>query len=136
MSLPVMSMGLGAGGRMHQALEEDPHDLADWDQRATERVFVSLIHAAHWSELTGEAPPTTPPSAQDYARAGLPWFALYGSDQPPLQGAETLGKLASVATLHQAKTGKPLPGSQDIETVLPVRRIDPRPREVRSPGGW
>ncbi len=131
-----MSMGLGAGGLMRQRIEEDPHDLADWDQRATERVFVSLVHAAQWSALTGQQPPTAPPSAQAYAKAGLPWFQHYGCDRPALPGASPLRDLFSVAELHKAQTGQVLPGSQDIAAELPVRPFGTRPREVRSPGGW
>jgi hypothetical protein len=116
-----MDMGLGAGGRMHQRLEEDPHDLADWDLRATERVFVSIIHAEHWLALTGQAPPTAPPSAEAYARAGLPWFALHGGDRPALPGAGALRRLLSVAERHAAQTGQTLPGSQDVQTGPPVR---------------
>ena len=37
----------------------------EFDQRATQRVFVTLWHASRWRALTGEPVPTAPPSAQD-----------------------------------------------------------------------
>jgi hypothetical protein len=131
-----LDMGLGAGGRMHQAVEEDPHDLADWDLRATERVFVSIVHAAHWSALTGQVPPTEPPTAQAYARAGLPWFAQYGSDRAPLPGAAALRDLFSVAETHLAQRGQVLPGSQDVATGRPIRLTGPGPKDLRDTGSW
>ena len=129
------AMGLGAGGRMRQAIEEDSFALEDWDQRATQRVFVSLWHASHWQALTGEVPPTKPPSAQDYARAGLPWFAHYGRGGAPLPGGERLAGVASVGALHAEKTGGALEGSGDVATGKPVALGPGRkaPREI-APG--
>lgn len=72
MSCASAEMGLGAGGRMQQSIESDPYALEDCDQRATQRVFVTLWHASRWRALTGEPVPTEPPSAEDYSRAGLP----------------------------------------------------------------
>lgn len=131
-------MGLGAGGRIHQSIEEDPYSLEDWDQRATQRVFVTLWHASRWRTLTGERAPTAPPSAQDYARAGLPWFEHYGRGAEPLPGSDRLAGAKSVGTLHSEKTGATLPGSNDVATPTPVR-LGPganRPREIRPGSEW
>lgn len=131
-------MGLGAGGRMRQSIERDPYALDDWDQRATQRVFVTLWHASQWGALTGEPVPTEPPSAQDYARAGLPWFQHYGRGAEPLPGSDRLAKVKSVGTLHGAKTGTDLPGSGDLLTPKPVR-VGPgakNPREVKLGSDW
>jgi hypothetical protein len=135
-------MSLGAGGRMQQVIEEDPYDLEDWDMRATQRVFVTLWHASRWKDLTGEAAPDAAPSAQDYARAGLPWYAHYASDQNALPGSAALGSVRSVADLHKDKTGATLPGSQDVAPgpvvqVAPDRTPDQdTPREVKSDTSW
>ena len=58
----------------------------EFDQRATQRVFVTLWHASRWRALPEEQVPTQPHSAQDYARAGLPWFQHYGRAAAPLPG--------------------------------------------------
>ena len=114
-------MGLGAGGRMRQVIHADLHDLEDWDMRATQRVFVTLCHAEHWHALTGEAAPTTPPSAQAYATAGLPWFEHYGAGTAALSGGDRLAGVTSVGKLHSTKLGAPLPGSGDVDPGAPVR---------------
>lgn len=120
-SLPgLQEMALAPGGRMRQSIEADPYHLTDWDTAQQQRVFVTLAHAKDWKALTGEPAPTTPPEARDYARAGLPWFEYYGSDRAPLPGGKALRKLGSVGTLHEQKTGVPLPGAQDVETGDPV----------------
>ena len=138
MPVPSAAMGLGAGGRMRQSIERDPHALEDWDQRATQRVFVTLWHASRWRALTGEPVPTQPPSAQDYARAGLPWFQHYGRGAAPQPGSDTLAKVKSLGSLHQQQTGAALPGSGDVATPEPVR-LGPGakgPRPIRSWFGW
>lgn len=131
-------MGLGAGGRMRQVVHEDPHDLEDWDMRATQRVFVTLCHAAQWRALTGEAAPTEPPTARAYAEAGLPWFEHYGAGTAALPGGARLAGVASVGKLHMDRHGSALPGSGDVDPGRPVRLggVPRGPRAVRSAGEW
>lgn len=138
MSCASAEMGLGAGGRMRQSIESDPYALEDWDQRATQRVFVTLWHASRWSALTGEPVPTEPPSAEDYSRAGLPWFQHYGRGAEPLHGSDRLAGMKSVGKLHGEKTGVALPGSDDVPTPNPVR-LGPGakgPREIKPGLDW
>lgn len=134
MSVSSNAMGLAAGGKMRQRIERDPFGARAWDTASTERVFVSLIHAHDWKQITGEPAPTHPPSAQDYAKAGLPWFDVFGGDQPPLPGGARLRQVKSLAQIFAEKTGAPLPGSVDIvparTSVLPRRQNPVRP--VRS----
>lgn len=132
-AMPVPSaMGLAAGGRMRQHLYPDPHRLEDWDQRATRRVFVTLLDALTWHRVTGEAPPHRPPSARDYAKAGLPWFAWYGEDDNALSGSPVLGGLKSVASLFKAKHEAPLADSEDVTTAPPVALGQRPARPVRE----
>lgn len=130
LSHTVMSMGLAAGGKMQQKIEIDPFGIDAWDVEATDRVFVSLIHAHEWKSVTGEIAPTQPPSAQDYSRAGLPWFDLYGGDQASLSAHSPLRRVKSLATIFEDKTGIKLPGSSDVATG-PVHTIQRRERTAR-----
>lgn len=129
---------MAAGGRMRQVIHPDPFKLDDWDLAQAERVFVTLLHAKDWKPVTGEAAPNHPPSAQDYARAGLPWFAHYGRDQAALPGGVPLKRVKSLAKLFKEKTGACLPGSQDVATGVPVK-LGPGadgPRPVRTASSW
>lgn len=120
MSLSECSMGLAAGGRMNQVIHPDRFSLDDWDVAAADRVFVSLLHARDWKRITGEDAPELPPTAQDYARAGLPWYQHYGRDQDALPGSDRLAAVHSVAALFKDKTGATLPHSQDVATPAPI----------------
>ena len=113
---PVMegAMGLAPGGRMKQEIYDDPYGLDAWDQRHGGRCFVSLLNSLQWMAVSGEQPPTRPPTAQDYAAAGMPWFDYYGGDARAVAGSDTLGKLKSVVQ-KSGETGKgPLPDNETI----------------------
>jgi hypothetical protein len=74
---------------MRQQVYADPHGLDAWDQSISSRCFVTLVDAVQWREITGETPPTKPPTAADYTKAGLPWFDYYAWSRPfacPLAG--------------------------------------------------
>ena len=119
-------MGLAPGGRMRQEIYEDPYGLDVWDQRRSSRCFVSIANSAQWMGVTGESPPTVPPSAKEYTEAGLPWFEWYGGDAKSLAGAGKLASLSSVAAKGKAKEENPLPENESVGVT--------RVRTVRRPG--
>ncbi len=125
---PPWDMGLAPGGRMKQEIYDDPYGLDAWDQRHASRCFISLANSVLWLTITGERPPTLPPTAKDYTDAGLPWFAWYGGDAAAIDGAEKLGSLKSVAQTGEAKGEKPLP---ENETTEVPRIVDVSPKFTR-----
>jgi hypothetical protein len=122
-------MGLAPGGRMRQEIYDDPYGLDAWDQNHFSRCFVTIANSAVWTAITGERPPTTPPAAADYTRAGLPWFDYYGGDATALGGAEVLAKLKTVSETGTQKGEVPLPENEpvDVERIVSLRR---RPSHV------
>ena len=133
---PYDAMGLAPGGRMKQEIFDDPYGLDAWDQRHGSRCFVSLLNSTQWIALTGERPPTLPPTAQDYAAHGLPWFDYLGGDAQAVAGSDRLRELASIAQQAKATGQGPLPDNRTI----PVQHVVPlgKPRRVREgmQGRW
>ncbi len=127
-------MGLAPGGRMRQEIYDDPHELEDWDRRHGSRCFVHIANALVWRAITGERPPTTPPTARAYTDAGLPWFDYYAADQKPLEGSEKLAEMKSV--LEKAKEGgrNPLPENEPVEGERVVELGDRRSEDVVREG--
>ena len=76
-----------------------------------------------WRQITGEKPPTVPPTSKEYNKAGLPWFDYY-SDSPSLEGGKKLKELGSVAELGKAYGDKPLPENQPVDpkNVVQLRK--------------
>ncbi len=114
------AMGLAPGGRMRQEVYDDPYGLDAWDQQHSRRCFVTIANSNQWMAITGERPPTVPPSAREYTAAGLPWFEWYGGDAAAVAGANKLKSLASIAQLGKTKGEQPLPENEGVEVTQVV----------------
>jgi len=122
--LPCKVMGLAPGGRMRQEIYEDPFDFDDWDLEHRSRCFVHIANSLVWRAITGEHPPTTPPTAKMYTKAGLPWFDYYDDSVTPLDGSGVLASLKGVTTLGEEKGDVPLPENEPVtpEHIVALRR--------------
>lgn len=133
MEAPSLDMGLAPGGRMIQEIYDDTQRFEDWDLEHSSRCFVHLANSLVWRSITGENPPTTPPTAAEYTRAGLPWFEYYAADQTALKGSGTLAGLESVAELGRKKGDNPLPENESITPGnVKVLRAGLKPGQVRE----
>jgi len=112
-------MGMGAGGSMRQQVYPDPHGVHVWDQDCKQRVFVHLVNAEMYQQITGEAPPPSPIGKDEYFAAGIPWFDLYDKDLGDVEASETLGK---VKTISEMDKDKGLEGQQD-DSSAPVEEV-------------
>ena len=106
---PLSDMGLAPGGLMRQEIYEDEYGFDEWERSVRSRCFVHILNSARFLEVTGARPPQEPPSAREYAEAGLPWFDYYGGDLEALAGAESLAGLDSVAAATTKKGAGTLP---------------------------
>ena len=127
-----LDMGLAPGGRMKQKILVDPHDFDAWDQRRGSRCFVSVVNSLQWMAIAGESPPTLPPSAKDYADAGLPWFDHYAGDAEALTGAGRFAKLQGVAQRARDKGVSPLPENRSAGILQVVVIGQDGARHVRE----
>ena len=123
--------GLGAGGRMKQKITADPYGLQAWDTSRTSRCYVHLCLAEDWKRLTGTQPPHQPPTAQDYTRAGLPWFD-YDGGKPAVEEKTALAGVKSVSTLIGEKTGLEIPDNATLDPAKVMRLSSHLPRGVRE----
>jgi hypothetical protein len=117
----VPDMGLAPGGRMKQEIYEDPYGFKDWDRKISSRCFVHLANSLMWRAVTGEAPPTVPPTARQYASAGLPWYDYYDADAVALEGSEILDDLKSVIQMGYEKGEYPVPENEPARPKRVIR---------------
>ena len=90
-------MGLAPGGLIRQEIYEDEYGFGAWETSVRSRCYVHIVNSIQFFSVTGANPPSEPPSALDYTKAGLPWFDYYDGDLKALKGAEKLAGLDSVA---------------------------------------
>ena len=115
-------MGLAPGGRMRQEIYDDPYGIEDWDQNYRSRCFVHIANSMVWRSITGENPPTVPPTAKEYTKAGFPWFDYY-SDGKALEGSSKLKNLKSIFKLGKDKKDVPLPENEPVNPENVVKII-------------
>ena len=115
-------MGLAPGGLMRQEIYEDDYGLEAWETSVRSRCYVHIVNSLQFFSVTGAHPPSLPPTAVEYTKAGLPWFDYYGGDLKALEGAEKLAGLDSVA-VKKLKKGEGV--LVDNEAVVPkvVKRL-------------
>jgi hypothetical protein len=117
-------MGLAPGGKMHQEIYQDPYGIEEWDLTRSSRCFTHIVNSLMWRAITGQAPPTFPPTAEYYTSMGMPWFDYYDDAASALAGSEQLAKLKSVLQLGMDKGEKPLPENGPITPgqIIEIRR--------------
>jgi hypothetical protein len=109
-------MGLAPGGRMKQAIYDDPYNFEDWDLNHRSRCFVHIANSIAWKAMTGEKPPTDPPTAEQYNSMGLPWFDCYDADAKMLNDSAGMLEVRSVAQMSAQKAENVLPENRSFET--------------------
>jgi len=79
-----------------------------------------------WRSITGTEPPTTPLTAAEYTRAGLPWFDYYDESRIAAEGSPILRGLKSLFQIGMEKRQVPLPENEQVTpaTVVTYRRGD------------
>jgi hypothetical protein len=126
-------MGLAPGGRMRQEIFADPYSIHDWDREHSSRCFIHLVNSATWQAVTGQRPPSKPPTAKQYTIAGYPWFDYYDSELKALEGSTTLPGVKSVKTKAEEKRAEPLPENDSVSVTNVVGlRAGLRPGQVRE----
>ena len=99
---------------MRQEIYTDGRPMDEWDQRHSSRCFVHIANSLVWRQITGGDPPTVPPTAAEYTRAGLPWFEYY-AEHPAEGGSGILRGLRSVLQLGKEKGDVPLPENAPVD---------------------
>lgn len=118
-------MGLGMGGSMRQEVYVDEFGRDQWRTHVRARCFVHLTSALLWRQLTSREAPTTPCTAEEYARHGYPWFEYYGDGQEALEGASPFKKVKSVAEKSKEKEEVALPDNESVDVESGVVPLGP-----------
>ncbi len=126
---PITEMGLAPGGLMRQEIYEDEYGFEAWETSVRSRCFVHILNSVQYLAVCGAEPPTIPPTAAEYTRAGLPWFDYYGGDLNALEGSEKLSNLDSVAAkMWKVGVGN-LTGNDPVQPTVVTKLNRHRVRE-------
>ena len=93
-----MDMGLGVGAQIKQEIFKDERGYEAWDLQHSSRVFVHLMNAYQWVNVTHKIIDRLPLTREVYERNGLPWSDAY-TEREPVLGSQKLANLQSVEQL-------------------------------------
>ena len=110
-------MGLAPGGRMRQEIYADRYSIDDWDTEHASRCFVHLVNSVTWQAVTGQRPPSRPPTARQYTEAGYPWFDYYDAELKALDGSKKLAGVKSVKEKGKEKRTASLPENESVSVT-------------------
>jgi hypothetical protein len=99
-SVPLMEMGLAAGGQMVQKIYPDQHGIDTWDPVRKATVHVHIVNSEMYNTITGEPTPWTPISARTYTEYGLPWFQLYDEHRSDVAAPKILKGVKSITAIE------------------------------------
>jgi len=127
-----VEMGLAPGGLMRQAIYKDSFGHDAWDTSVSARCFVHIVNSAVYRQITGCRPPTEPITADQYQKAGIPWFDYYAGDAKALEGAPVLAELDSVAAKSIKKGLKVHEPAISVDEAAIVKLSDRSVQQVRE----
>ena len=118
---------------MRQEIYNDPYSIHVWDTERSSRCFIHLVNSTSWQKITGQRPPTQPPTAKQYTQAGYPWYDYYDQELQALNGSAALAGVKSVSETMAAKPGEKLPHNETVSvTNLVNLRTGLRSHQVRE----
>ncbi|KAF8547915.1 ubiquitin-domain-containing protein [Imleria badia] len=107
--------GFATGGRVSQKINRDTLPITAYDQDSVQRLHVSVINAAYFSEVTGLPNPLSPVTAQTYLELGLPWFTLYDEHVPLADNTSSPTPLTDVQSIAQIDAARAARGGGSLQ---------------------
>ncbi|MCC6474660.1 MAG: hypothetical protein IT514_13050 [Burkholderiales bacterium] len=93
-----------------------------WDDAHRAHCFVHALNSRQYVAITGREPPNLPPTAEDYAQAGLPWRDDFDADRRLLATARRLVLTGAPACFALRDAPCSRPGERTGHAGVPARR--------------
>lgn len=129
------AMGLAPGGLMKQKIYDDEYGYDAWDTSVSSRCFTHLVNTEQFTKITGAKSPSKPLNADDYTKAGLPWFELYDEGKESVSGSKDLAGLHSVGAM-QGQKGENVLGHNDPVVDPKIKSIKHQSSTAVKDGPW
>jgi len=92
-----------------------------WDHARHAHCFVHLVNSRQYVEITGRTPPCAPPTADDFARAGLPWNDSFEADRNVLATVRRLVLMDAAPTAYAARAQRPMVAGERALRLVTAR---------------
>lgn len=122
-----LSMAIAAGGSIKQKIVADTYGVDTWDPDRKRLVTIHMVNSEAYQRITGEKPPPSPISKEDYKYHGIPWYSYYDETSPKLKAANAFRRIIGISAIHRNR------GLHDKESDT---SIDIKPeiiKQIRTP---
>jgi hypothetical protein len=102
-SAEAEEMGIAAGGRIKQQIFSDTYGVESWDCNRRRALKLHIVNSGDYKRITGQDPPPSPISADQYQISGIPWFSNYNETADTIKGAESFKRMLGVDEIDKRR---------------------------------
>jgi tetratricopeptide (TPR) repeat protein len=99
----VQEMGIAAGGTIKQQIYPDTYGVNSWDFNQRRSIKLHIVNSIDYKKITGQEPPASPITTDQYHSAGIPWFEKYDEITETIKAAASLKRIAGVAQIDKQR---------------------------------
>ena len=120
----VKEMGIAAGGKIRQQIFHDTYGVESWDSNRRRPLKIHMVNSMAYKSITGQDPPPSPVTAEQYRKAAIPWFSQYDETTPSVKSAGAFNRIIGVGAIDKRRgvTDSPPISSIHINPDV-IRRI-------------
>jgi hypothetical protein len=96
-------MGIAAGGNIKQIIHPDNYGLETWNIECMRGLTIHLVNSLVYKSITGEDPPPSPVTAEQYKRAKIPWYSYYDETVIPVKPPSVFKRILSVMAIEKRR---------------------------------
>ena len=122
-----VSMAIAAGGSIKQDIFSDTYGPETWDANKSRLVRIHMVNSIAYEKITGEPPPPSPISKEDYQYHGIPWYSNYNETSPKLKAASAFRRILGVSAIDQKR------GLDDANSGVSMNISPEEIRRIRTP---
>jgi tetratricopeptide (TPR) repeat protein len=97
------SMSVAAGGSIKQNIIKDIYGADTWDTTRSKLCTVRIVNSVVYQKITGQQPPRTPISKEDYQINGIPWFSSYDECSPKINVSKFFTRIMGVSAIDKKR---------------------------------
>ena len=120
----IKEMGIAAGGKIRQQIFQDTYGVESWDFNRRRPLKIHMVNSMAYKSITGQDPPPSPVTAEQYRKAAIPWFSQYDETTPSVKSAGAFNRIIGVGAIDKRRgvTNSPPISSIHINSDV-IRRI-------------
>lgn len=120
-------MGIAAGGNIKQIIHPDNYGLETWSIECMRGLTIHLVNSLVYKSITGEDPPPSPITAQQYEKARIPWYSHYDETVSPVKPPSVFKRILGVMAIEKRR------GISEKQSDTSIEINDELIRSIKTP---